>query len=704
MFELNRYKLRAVLLLAISVFVTSNLWIRHARAQSQDVTVKVTGAGGAPLQGAEVEIFESIGSLKPTRFSGETNVDGEFRFDGVSFQGHAYLVARHTDFAPVIHFLSVAGQDNVTTTIRLAPMIKTSVDVHSPDGKPLAGVEVARLEYSSELTGEKHFANHDFFMAMMQDDGSAYRSDATGRLHLPPLPSDSVLSITVTHPEYAVGEIKDIKVSDVADAKIKLKEGTTVEAYLVGDPDVLRKLEGQRVEIATSNRKNDGLRHSFQVRNGNFQFSLIPGRYDSFYVSGSPDMVITPSLPSSLRLAEFANIPDSDRIQKNFLVRELHTVKGRVVTADGIPVRDLMLEVEYENLYVDEEGQQQAVVEHPTATNIVTTNHEGKFECRVPKGNTSISAWWTSGYYAYPNKLEFVFETQIELPDYVVRPMPVIRGIVVNEDGNPVPNAILRLADHTKNYVIADLGGRFEVPVKTLDYDDEGKSRTNFKTLTAFDLGSKLCCMESIDITNEEATSGLQLKLKSYPADWLLDRLAEKSAKDMKRMLASSNYMSEEIDGHERRQKEIQANYRFAPDLAAGKWLKGIGSRSLSEYRGKYVLLDFWFIGCGPCEREIPNLKLVHSKFKEQKFSVIGIHTAGQDAEIVEKFMAEEEIEYPMIIDRFDEPITKAYKPLGLAGYPTYFLITPDGEIDWDAAVRGQILETVRDRILRLRE
>ncbi len=704
MCKLHRDNLRAVLALAIFVFVASNVWSKIAFAQSQDVTVKVVDSKDAPMPGAEVEIFESFGSLKPTQFKGETNAAGEIQFEGVAFQGHAYLVARHTDCAPVIHFLSIAGQDNVSTTIRLAPAAKAFVDVYSPDGKPLTGAEVTRLEFSSELTGEKHFANHDFFMAMMQNDGSPYQSDAKGRLHLPPLPSDAVLSITVTHPEFAVGEIRNVKASELANSKIELKKGTTVEAYLVGTPEVMQKLEGERLGIRTSDRKKGRLLHSFQVQNGKFEFSLVPGRYDSLYVSSSPDLIITPALPSSSRLAEFANIPDLDRIQKKFVVRELHAVKGRVVTSNGTPVRDLMLHVEYENLYIDEEGKQQVVEEHPTATDIVTTDYEGRFKCKLPKGKSSISAWWDSGYYSNPGKLELVYEGQTELPDYVVRPMPIIKGIAVNEEGEPVPNAILRLVDHTDEYIFADQEGRFEVPVSVLDYDEAGESTSKFKTLSAFDLGSRLCCMESIDITNEEGIADLQVEMKSHSVGWLLNRLKEKSELEMQRMLASSNYASEEVEESKKRHEEIKANHRFAPDLADGKWLESHGSRSLGEFRGRYVLLDFWFIGCGPCEREIPNLKLVHQRFKDRSFSVIGIHIAGQDAEIVQKYMDERMMDYPMVVDRFDEPIKKAYEPLGLQAYPTYFLINPDGEIDWDAAIRGQILETIRDRILKLEE
>jgi thiol-disulfide isomerase/thioredoxin len=363
-----------------------------------------------------------------------------------------------------------------------------------------------------------------------------------------------------------------------------------------------------------------------------------------------------------------------------------------------------MLHVKYENLYVDAEGEHRVVEEHPTASDIVTTNHEGEYECRLPRGNASISAWWDSGYYSQPDKLELVYEDQLELPDYVVRAMPTLKGVAVDEEGKPVPNAILRLVDHTSNYVFADQEGRFDVPVAVLDHDDDAKATSEFKTLSAFDLGSRLCCIEPVDITNEKAIAHLTLKLKRHPADWLLNRLKEISEQKMNRMLASSNYISEEIEQGKKKFEEMKANHRLAPDLADGKWLKGIGSRSLSEYRGEYVLLDFWFIGCGPCEREIPNLKLAHEKFKNRKLSVIGVHIAGQDAEIVEKYMNERMMEYPMIIDRFDEPIKKAYEPIGLQGYPTYFLIKPDGEIDWDATIRGQILETIRDRIIKLEE
>lgn len=45
------------------------------------------------------------------------------------------------------------------------------------------------------------------------------------------------------------------------------------------------------------------------------------------------------------------------------------------------------------------------------------------------------------------------------------------------------------------------------------------------------------------------------------------------------------------------------------PNLSEGEWLQS-ECKSLDEMRDKFVLLDFWFIGCGPCAADMPSLKL----------------------------------------------------------------------------------------------
>ena len=49
--------------------------------------------------------------------------------------------------------------------------------------------------------------------------------------------------------------------------------------------------------------------------------------------------------------------------------------------------------------------------------------------------------------------------------------------------------------------------------------------------------------------------------------------------------------------------------------------------RKFSEFRGKYVLLDFWGSWCPPCRREMPYLKAAHSRFNARDFEIVGMNT-----------------------------------------------------------------------------
>jgi peroxiredoxin len=96
----------------------------------------------------------------------------------------------------------------------------------------------------------------------------------------------------------------------------------------------------------------------------------------------------------------------------------------------------------------------------------------------------------------------------------------------------------------------------------------------------------------------------------------------------------------------------------------------------LDKLKGKYVYLDFWGTWCSPCREEIPILKSIYSEYQNENFALIGI--ANDNFEALQDFVKKQEIEWEQILQSEDKSIIADY---GVTGYPTTFLIDPEGKI-----------------------
>lgn len=119
---------------------------------------------------------------------------------------------------------------------------------------------------------------------------------------------------------------------------------------------------------------------------------------------------------------------------------------------------------------------------------------------------------------------------------------------------------------------------------------------------------------------------------------------------------------------------------------------------SLSSLRGKCVLVDFWASWCGPCIKELPNLKQVYEKYHEKGFEIISI---SLDDKKTNWTKAIEKHQIPWLhvssLEGWKCPVAKLYH---VTGVPAMYLLDAEGRIVSDDA-RGEALEMEVEKLCK---
>lgn len=98
---------------------------------------------------------------------------------------------------------------------------------------------------------------------------------------------------------------------------------------------------------------------------------------------------------------------------------------------------------------------------------------------------------------------------------------------------------------------------------------------------------------------------------------------------------------------------------------------------SLDQYKGKYLLVNFWATWCGPCKVEMPSLEALYQRFKSDKFDILAISNDMFGATVVEPYVKAHDLSFTFLLD---QQLKVSYQ-YGVVSLPTTFLIDPKGNI-----------------------
>ena len=120
------------------------------------------------------------------------------------------------------------------------------------------------------------------------------------------------------------------------------------------------------------------------------------------------------------------------------------------------------------------------------------------------------------------------------------------------------------------------------------------------------------------------------------------------------------------------------------------------GEHSLAEFKGKWVVLNFWATWCAPCRREMPSLERLQAALPE--IAVVPVATGRNAVEGIQRFFDEAGVTtLPILRD----PTSDLAHAMGIMGLPVTVILNPEGQeiarligdAEWDSASAKAVLK-----------
>jgi thiol-disulfide isomerase/thioredoxin len=122
------------------------------------------------------------------------------------------------------------------------------------------------------------------------------------------------------------------------------------------------------------------------------------------------------------------------------------------------------------------------------------------------------------------------------------------------------------------------------------------------------------------------------------------------------------------------------------------------GEHSLADFKGKWVVLNFWATWCAPCRREMPSLDRLQAAMPE--IAVVPVATGRNAIPGIERFFAEAEIKLLPILR---DPTSELARGMGVMGLPVTVILNPEGQevarligdAEWDSDSAKAVLKAL---------
>lgn len=252
------------------------------------------------------------------------------------------------------------------------------------------------------------------------------------------------------------------------------------------------------------------------------------------------------------------------------------------------------------------------------------------------------------------------------------------------------------------------------------DYHDKDSAiLTTFKRIDSVrSLPGQDSAAEALQTKNDQAITGLNNMLKSFinntgspsAALYALGIASQTiPGEEIKSMVDASAKKFPEHAGLARiktllavKAPEQPANNTYAllnkqaPDLT----MNDVNGKpvSISDFKGKYVLIDFWASWCGPCRQENPNVVAAYNQFKNKNFTILGV-SLDEDKAAWQKAIAKDNLTWSHMSD-LKQWESAAVQTYGFDGIPFNVLVDPTGKII-ASSLRGEELNNKLAEVLK---